>query len=419
MIYITGDTHRDFDRIRQFCLEKGTTRNDVIIILGDAGINEQNPMRDRMLKEDLAGLPATLFCVYGNHEQRPERLPGYHPAPWRGGQVYVEDDFPNLLFARDGELYDLDGIRAIVIGGAYSVDKMLRIARGLGWWPDEQPSPEIRARVEAKLAALNWKVDVVLSHTVPLKYEPTEVFLPGLDQSRVDKSTETWLDDIESQLDYRGWFAGHYHTEKTVRRLRIMFENIEPFRLPEIKPPANIVVTGFEPFGGATVNASWEAVKTLDGVRRELLPVTFEGAAERVRALAAEGPDAIICVGEAGGRSAISLERVAVNLMDARIPDNAGFQPENVPALPGGPQSYFSTLPLGRMLGALRQARVPAGLSMSAGSYVCNSIFYALMDALAAGGNRTIGGFIHVPARGMSPARIAKGLRAALDALRA
>ena len=141
-----------------------------------------------------------------------------------GGTVYVEEQFPSILFAKDGEVYDLNGLRAIVIGGAYSIDWMLRTP-GQSWWPDGQPSSEIKTRVEAQLEAHKWKVDVVLSHTVPLKYEPVEVFLPGIDQRKVDKSTEQWLDRIEVRLLYGKWYAGHYHTCKKIDRLNILFEN--------------------------------------------------------------------------------------------------------------------------------------------------------------------------------------------------
>ena len=132
---------------------------------------------------------------------------------------------PNLLFAKDGEVYDLDGRQALVIGGAYSVDKYYRLSRGWGWWADEQPSPEIKARVEASIEQMGWMVDIVLSHTTPLKYEPVEVFLLGIDQSKVDKSTEEWLDSIEERLDYKKWYCGHYHTEKKIDRLQIMFND--------------------------------------------------------------------------------------------------------------------------------------------------------------------------------------------------
>ena len=228
MIYVTGDTHGDFSRIAYFCARMHTKPDDVMIILGDAGINFYGGWRDRHKKEFISKLPITLFCIHGNHERRPATIPSYREIVWHSGTVYVEEQFSNILFAKDGEVYDLNGLRAIAIGGAYSIDWMLRTP-GQSWWPDEQPSTEIKARVEAKLVALNWKVDVVLSHTVPLEYEPVEVFLSGIDQRKVDKSTEQWLTQIEARLDYSKWYAGHYHTEKSVDRLQIMFENYDVF----------------------------------------------------------------------------------------------------------------------------------------------------------------------------------------------
>jgi 3-oxoacid CoA-transferase subunit A len=224
MIYITGDTHRDFARIETFCAMCGTTKKDILIILGDAGINYYADQRDSGLKAGLRKLPVTLFCLHGNHERRPETL-GYIEKPWHGGVIYHEDAYPNLLFAKDGEVYDLAGKRCEAIGGAYSVDKPLRLAKNWGWWPDEQPSDEIKRRVEQRLEAENWNVDVVLSHTSPLKYEPTETFIQGIDQSGVDKSTEQWLDAIEDKLTYSAWYCGHYHCRKTVDKLRFMFDD--------------------------------------------------------------------------------------------------------------------------------------------------------------------------------------------------
>ena len=227
MIYLTGDTHGDVSRIEEFCEQYETDREDTLIILGDAGINYDGGRRDRAIKQFLKDLPITLFCIHGNHERRPCTIEGYKEMTWRGGTVYCEDKYPNLLFAKDGEIFDLDGVTAIVIGGAYSVDKEIRLQHGYGWWPDEQPSDEVKQSVELQLDRLGWKVDLVLSHTTPLKYVPTEVFLPGIDQSTVDQSTEIWLDDIEDRLDYLRWYCGHYHTEKEIDKLVIMYENYE------------------------------------------------------------------------------------------------------------------------------------------------------------------------------------------------
>ncbi len=229
MFYITGDTHGDFSRIERFCERMQPTRDDTMIILGDAGFNYYGGWKDRHRKQAMAALPLTLFSIHGNHEMRPSTIPSYHITQWNGGKVYVEDEYPNLLFAIDGEVYDLDGIKAIVIGGAYSVDKYYRLAMGWNWWADEQPSAEIKEKVEHALAAREWKIDAVLSHTVPLKYEPVEVFMSCIDQRKVDKSTEEWLNSLEDRLEYKHWYAGHYHTEKTIDKLTLMFESIREF----------------------------------------------------------------------------------------------------------------------------------------------------------------------------------------------
>ena len=147
MFYITGDTHRDFRMTAALCDTVNSTKDDVLILLGDAGINYYGGEKDRALKRQLAELPITLFCIHGNHEQRPETL-GYNETVWNGGAVYWEPEYPGLLFAKDGEIYTINGKRHIVIGGAYSVDKPARLAEGWGWWTDEQPSPEIRERIE-------------------------------------------------------------------------------------------------------------------------------------------------------------------------------------------------------------------------------------------------------------------------------
>ena len=173
----------------------------------------------------MAKLPCTFFCIHGNHEQRPGPELGYELSQYHGGFVWVQPQYPNIVFAIDGEVYDFCGHSCLVIGGAYSIDKHYRLAMGYGWWPNEQPSPQVKEKVEQVLEERNWRVDVVFSHTCPLKCEPVEVFLPGIDQSTVNKSTEEWLDTIESKLHYERWYCGHYHTEKQVDKLRFMFED--------------------------------------------------------------------------------------------------------------------------------------------------------------------------------------------------
>lgn len=170
------------------------------------------------------------------------------------------------------------------------------------------------------------------------------------------------------------------------------------------RPPARVLVTGFDPFGGAAVNASWLVARTLadappEGARVHAvcLPCEFGTAAARLRAaIAAHDPALVLALGQAAGRCEFSVERVAINVDDARIADNAGAQPVDVPVVGGGPAAYFSTLPIKAMVAALRTAGLPAAVSQTAGTYVCNHVFYALMHALAQRpGVR--GGFIHLP----------------------
>jgi len=219
---ITGDTHGDFGRVESMCVLADTSKDDLLIILGDAGINYYGGKKEIQFKHLLADLPITMLCIHGNHERRPESLGTYEEAPWHGGVVYMEREFPNLLFAKDGEIYEINEKKCIVIGGAYSVDKEYRLEKNWGWWADEQPSDEIKCRVVNRLNKENWRVDVVLSHTAPLKYEPREMFLDFIDDSKVDKSTEIWLDSIEDRLDYDQWYCGHYHTNKTIDKIRFL-----------------------------------------------------------------------------------------------------------------------------------------------------------------------------------------------------
>lgn len=226
-LYLTGDTHGEFDRIEDFCQEYDTTQEDVMVILGDAGINYWLDERDEALKERLSRLPITLLCVHGNHEERPEELPSYEELRWQGGVVLYQPEYPNLLFAQDGEVYDFGGKKAITIGGAYSVDKYYRMAKGVPWFPTEQPDNAIKARVERKLEQLGWRVDYVFSHTTPMSCQPTWAFLPGLDQSKVDSSTEQWLETVYRKLDCKAWYAGHYHVTDSVGRVQLLFQDYD------------------------------------------------------------------------------------------------------------------------------------------------------------------------------------------------
>ncbi|KAA2262327.1 pyroglutamyl-peptidase I [Solihabitans fulvus] len=166
-----------------------------------------------------------------------------------------------------------------------------------------------------------------------------------------------------------------------------------------------VLLTGFEPFDGEKVNPAWEAVAALAAERpagveiaTAQLPCVFDGSIEALRAAIVEHrPELVVAVGQAGGRAVVTPELVAVNVRDARIPDNSGAQPVDVPVVDGGPAAYLSTLPVKACVAAIRAAGVPAALSHTAGTFVCNHIFYGLMHLLATEFPGVRGGFTHVP----------------------
>lgn len=174
---------------------------------------------------------------------------------------------------------------------------------------------------------------------------------------------------------------------------------------PLLQP--KILLTGFDAFGGASFNPSWLAVKALHGrqiaghrVVAAQLPTVFGESLHRLQALLQQHqPALVICVGQAGGRPAISLERVAINVSDAPLADNVGAQPIDTPVVAGAPAAYFTSLPIKTMLNALQRAGVNAEVSQTAGTFVCNHVFFGLMHALATQHplRHSRGGFLHVP----------------------
>ena len=159
-----------------------------------------------------------------------------------------------------------------------------------------------------------------------------------------------------------------------------------------------VLLTGFEPFGNASLNPSGEIVKQISGhnMVTAILPVAYTQSAERLLKLIAEHkPDVVVCLGQAEGRTSITPERVAINLDDARLADNEGVLRNDVKILENGPDAYFTSLPIREMVDAMKAANVPAAISLSAGAFLCNHIFYVAQHNLA--GTNVRSGFVHVP----------------------
>ena len=266
-VYLTGDIHGEVDRIVEYCENNELSSKDTVIILGDAGLNS-NSILDDIRKKELSKSNVNILCIHGNHEIRPKNISSYKKRRWKGGTVWYEEQYPNILFAKDGEMYTIAGKTFFVLGGAYSVDKFYRtysylknlryfynndfkkVARiVLGqpctdkqfkeadavcckyqneahWWADEQPSDVIKRHVERKICGVysGKNFDFVLSHTCPEQYTPTEAFLPTIDQRTVDRSTEVWLSEISRIISYKNWYCGHWHINKDIDNFHFLYD---------------------------------------------------------------------------------------------------------------------------------------------------------------------------------------------------
>lgn len=225
-VYLTGDTHGDFSRFTNFTMRQRTSLNDLIVILGDACLNYHLNINDLVNKAKVAEYPATFLCIHGNHEERPENIPSYQLVDFAGGKAYQEKAYPNIYFAKDGEIYDINGSKCLILGGAYSVDKPYRIAQGYKWFASEQIPDSQKRIIEKKIEQVNWNVDYVFSHTCPYYMRPYHLFLKNIDQSSVDSSMEVWLQKIADNLTFKRWYFGHYHDEWDNGKYTMLYKEI-------------------------------------------------------------------------------------------------------------------------------------------------------------------------------------------------
>ncbi len=246
--FITGDKHRNFGNVKDFCRKMNTRRKDVLIILGDAGFNYYEDARDDKLKREVSDLNITLFCLHGNKENRPQNIGTYGIRNFCGGKVYYEPKYPNIYFAIDGEIYNFEGKKYMVVGGAHSVDKIRCLAEDKPFWEDEMPDEAIKAKVEESLSAENNEIYGMMTHTCPIDYIPAEMFMstrqnavikrkPRKVKSKklfkpdIDRSTEEWLGRLEKRLEYKVWYCGHYHIDKQIDKINMMCNEIRPLHM--------------------------------------------------------------------------------------------------------------------------------------------------------------------------------------------
>lgn len=219
---ITGDTHGQVDcRLYQIAhnMDNLVPEETAVIILGDAGLNYYLNKTDRKGKQAASDFGIRVYCVRGNHEARPQNVQNMKLVDDAdvGGKVYMEEEFPLIRYFVDGGEYTIAGKSVLVIGGAYSVDKYYRLARAAGrsfsgWFADEQLNESERTAILQKVAGKHY--DFVFSHTAPKTWEPTDLFLRGIDQSTVDKSMENWLHEVALSICWGHWCFGHYHADR-------------------------------------------------------------------------------------------------------------------------------------------------------------------------------------------------------------
>ena len=234
-VYLIGDLHGSFKPIRTFneWNQGKQTINDTMIVLGDFGGNFCFDYHDRNFKEKLGKYHITYFVIRGNHDARPTDCMNNDSANWHAesffdNTVYVENKYPYIKYAMDKIFfYKILGQTALVIPGAYSVDKYWRIKNKLPWFENEQLNEDEQARGE-HLISTHEPPDIILSHTCPKIYVPTDLFLKDIDQSMIDTSMEEYLGQIEYQLPpYKLWAWGHYHET----RIYPTYEGRQPLML--------------------------------------------------------------------------------------------------------------------------------------------------------------------------------------------
>lgn len=235
--YLTGDTHGGMatitrvSNIQRNMPERYKPEETGVIILGDAGLNFYLNNSDKKYKKMLNNMGFYIYCVRGNHEQRPELIPSMTMVEDMevDNTVYMEEEFPHIRYLIDGNIYQFNDYRALVIGGAYSIDKEWRLLRAgytledadiadpkkCGWFKAEQLSYHERKEIGTKV--LGERVDFVFSHTCPYSWEPVDLFLNGIDQSKVDKSMEIWMDALKNCITWSVWCFGHFHADRLER----------------------------------------------------------------------------------------------------------------------------------------------------------------------------------------------------------
>ena len=222
-LFVRGDSHGNFDFLPYFCEEYNTDKEDFLIVLGDAGIlyfGEDNK-HERALKNYIGQHPITIVCVRGNHEERPGDRNNmcaltYLERPNLSGPFKWEAEFPNILYTIDGKEYHFGDKTALVIGGAYSVDKWYRLRVGYNWFENEELTDEEMDNIIFNIRGKSY--DFVLTHTCPYEWMPTDLFLSSVDQNTISNRTERFLSEVKRNCNWGSWWFGHFHANRVDMR---------------------------------------------------------------------------------------------------------------------------------------------------------------------------------------------------------
>lgn len=221
---LTGDTHgRVAERLGNIKrnMDCGLEKETAVIILGDAGLNFYLNKTDIKEKKRVEEYGMYVYCVRGNHEERPQNL-GYELRYDKhvDGEIYQDPHCRLIRYFKDGGIYTINGYRVLTIGGAYSVDKYWRLMRAgnstwTGWFEDEQLYNDEKNEILKNIRGQSF--DFVLTHTAPISWEPNDLFLPMIDQSQVEKGMEFWLEEVKKNINWKVWCWGHFHADRLER----------------------------------------------------------------------------------------------------------------------------------------------------------------------------------------------------------
>lgn len=234
--FFTSDTHgslNDFYNIQRKIISQGYDPTECgVIVLGDVGFNYFLDHRDISLKKKfIKDCGYTIYCLKGNHEARPQKIEGMKKIYDTEvcGYIYYEEEFPAIKYFCDAEgaTYNINGYKILTIGGAYSVDKYYRLEKGWNWFENEQLTTVEREFITKKCSGK--KFDFVLTHTCPLSWQPTDLFISLPASYPIDSSMEEWLEQLKDKIDYKVWLFGHYHDDRTINeKSEMLFTDLIP-----------------------------------------------------------------------------------------------------------------------------------------------------------------------------------------------